>query len=309
MTQQSQHPVFKPKMALVAGGASIATVALLIAIKAFAYMVSGSASVLASLIDSLVDAGVSLIGFLAIRQSLKPASADFRYGHGKIEGLAALMQGAFILGAAVFLGFEAIQRLAQPHPVTATGVAIGVMLVSIVLSVLLVAVQNYSLRHAPSLAVKADRAHYSSDILMNAGVIMALLTQSYGAPVWLDSVFALGIAFWMFVTVYGIVMKAVAMLLDRELPQETRMRILEIIRSNPDVHDVHDLRTTMSGMRLDIAFDVEIDPDMTLARAHAVSKKVEDAILLEFPNAEIMIHKDPVGEIDDSRHTVKGVHH
>lgn len=296
-------------MALVAGGASIATVAVLIVIKAFAYMASGSASVLASLIDSLVDAGVSLISFLAIRQSLKPASADFRYGHGKIEGLAALMQGAFILGAAVFLGFEAIQRLAQPHPVTATGMAIGVMLVSIVLSVLLVAVQNYSLRHAPSLAVKADRAHYSSDILMNAGVIMALLTQSYGAPVWLDSVFALGIALWMFVTVYGIVMKAVDMLLDRELPQETRMRILEIIRANPDIHDVHDLRTTMSGMRLDIAFDVEIDPNMTLAQAHDVSKKVEDAILREFPNAEIMIHKDPIGEIDDSRHTVKGVHH
>jgi ferrous-iron efflux pump FieF len=170
-------------------------------------------------------------------------------------------------------------------------------------------VQNYSLRHAPSLAVKADHAHYSSDILMNGGVILALVAQSYGAPYWVDVGFSLVVSLWMFVTVYKISFKAVDMLLDRELPIAVRERILAIIKSNKDVHDVHDLRTHMSGMRVQIFFDIEIDPEMTLRQAHDVSKAIEGEILDEFPNAEIMIHKDPIGEIDDSRHTVKGVHH
>jgi ferrous-iron efflux pump FieF len=309
MMHDLKKHAFRPKLALVAGAASIATVAVLIIIKILAYLASGSASVLASLIDSLVDAGVSLISFLAIRHSLKPADEDHRHGHGKVEGLAALMQGAVICGAAVFLSFEAFQRLSDPQPVIAHGMAIGVMVVSMALSVLLVVVQNYSLRHAPSLAVKADRAHYSSDILMSGGVILALVAQQYGAPYWVDAVFAMTIALWMFVTVYKISLKAVDMLLDRELPPETRERILAIIKSNNDVRGVHDLRTNMTGMRVQIFFDIEIDPDMTLASAHAISKDIEQAILGEFPNAEIMIHKDPVGEIEDSRHTVRGVHH
>lgn len=296
-------------MALFAGAASVATVTVLIVIKTVAYLASGSTSVLASLVDSFVDAGVSLINFLAIRHSLKPADENYRHGHGKIEALAALMQGAFICGAAVFLTFESFQRLSSPHPVAAHGLAIGVMVVSVLLSVVLVVVQNYSLRHAPSLAVKADRAHYSSDILMGGGVILALIAQKYGAPYWVDAAFALTIAAWMFVAVYKISLSAVDMLLDRELPPETRERILAIITSNKDVRGVHDLRTNMTGMRIRIVFDIEIDPDITLADAHAIGKNVEQAILHEFPNAEIMIHKDPVGETEDSRHTVRGVHH
>ena len=308
MPDHQQH-AFRPKMALVAGAASVVTVTILIIMKTWAYLASGSTSVLASLIDSLVDAGVSLISFLAIHHSLKPADEDHRHGHGKIEGLAALMQGAFICGAAVFLSFEAFQRLSDSRPVTEHGLAIAVMVASMVLSVLLIVVQNYSLRHAPSLAVKADRAHYSSDILMNGGVILALVAQQYGAPHWIDIAFALVVALWMFATVYKISLKAVDMLLDRELPPETRERILSIIQAHKDVRGVHDLRTTMTGMRVQVFFDIEIDPDMTLANAHAISKEIEKAILREFPNAEIMIHKDPVGEIEDSRHTVRGVHH
>jgi ferrous-iron efflux pump FieF len=296
-------------MALVAGVASIATVTVLVIIKTMAYLASGSTSVLASLIDSLVDAGVSLISFLAIRHSLKPADEDHRHGHGKIEGLAALMQGAFICGAAVFLSFEAIQRLSDLQPVTAHSMAITVMVISLLLSVVLIVVQNYSLRHAPSLAVKADRAHYSSDILMNGGVILALVAQRYGAPVWIDVVFALIVSLWMFATVYKISFKAVDMLLDRELPVETRQKILAIIQSHKDVHGIHDLRTNMTGMRVQIFFDIEVDPDISLAQAHAVSRDIEQAILKDFPSAEIMIHEDPVGEIEDSRHTVKGIHH
>ena len=145
--------------ALVAGVASIVTVAVLIAIKGIAWYFSGSVSVLASLIDSLMDAVVSFMNFMAIRYSLKPADHEHRYGHGKIEGIAALFQAAFIAGAGIFLVLEAGRRFLEPGEAAEGMLAVGIMAVSIVLSLALVFVQKVSLRYAPSLAVEAEQAH------------------------------------------------------------------------------------------------------------------------------------------------------
>lgn len=292
----------RPEKAVAAAIGSVLLVAFLIVIKAVAYLASGSASILASLIDSLTDAAVSLMNFAAIRLSLKPADDDHRFGHGKVEGIAALMQAAFIGGSAVFLGLEAIRRLADPQPVADHGLAIVVMIIASVLSAILVMFQNYTLRHAPSLAVESDRVHYGSDILMNIAVILALVLQSRGAPSWIDPAFALAVAFWMMWTVFSVARKGLDMLMDRELPEEIRSRIESIIRSHPDILDFHDLRTRATGMQLDISLDIEVAPDMTLREAHDIAKAVEGLLLRAFPNAEIMIHVDPAGDPEDSRH-------
>src|SRR5687768_167911 len=153
MPNQTEQTIFHPRLALLAGWASIVTVTILIVIKSVAWASSGSASVLASLTDSVIDAAISIISFMAIRHSLKPADDDHRYGHGKIEGLMALLQAAFIGAAAIFLIIESVGRLADPRPVSQPVMAIIVMVISTGLSALLVAIQNYSLRRAPSLSV------------------------------------------------------------------------------------------------------------------------------------------------------------
>lgn len=310
MNQEQQKIIkMEPGYALFAGAASIVVVTILIIAKAVVYWHGGSVAVLASLTDSIIDAAMSGMNFMAIRYSLKPADEEHRHGHGKAEGLAAVFQGSFIFGAGVFLVLESLARFAGHAPVQEYWGGISVMIFAIVLSVALVAIQNYSLKRAPSLAVEAEKAHYAGDIVINGGVIAVLLALYFGAPDWVDPAFALAVAGWLAHTAWRIVKKGVDMLLDRELPDEQRNRILEIASSHKEVRAVHDLRTRKSGMQVYISFDIETDPEMSLRKAHAVSLAVEHAVHHEFPNAEIMIHIDPHGiPHDETRHNVAGVH-
>lgn len=295
-------PLPETRFALIAGAAAVSTAVILIVTKTAAWMMTGSASVLASLTDSMMDAWVSGVNLLAIRYSLKPADADHRYGHGKIEGIAALFQAALMSAATVFLCLEASSRLYKPAPIESMPVAIGVMLFSTMMSTALVLVQRYCLSRSPSLAVESDQAHYSTDIIVNAGTLLALFLVHRGAPLWIDSAFAFVVAIYLARTAWGIGMKGVDMLMDREVPDEQRVRILSIIHADGRVLGVHDLRTRTIGVKIHISFDVEIDPQMSLQGAHDVTRDLESAILKDFPSAEVMIHMDPAGDPHDSRH-------
>lgn len=298
----TKNPDHRPRYALYAGGAAIATAVILILAKVAAWFVTGSAAILASLTDSMMDAWVSGINLLAIRYSLKPADSDHRYGHGKVEGIAALFQAALISSAAVFLTLEAVSRLITVQKIESLNVALGVMAFSMVMSILLVAVQKYSLRFAPSLAVEADQAHYSTDIMMNGGTIIALALIAAGGPHWIDSAFALVVVVYLVKTAWHIGFKGADMLMDRELPDAVRHSILELIVAQPLVLGVHDLRTRAIGMRVHVSFDVELDPELSLLAAHDATRTIEDAILEKYPHAEVMIHMDPLGDPADSRH-------
>lgn len=295
--------------AVFAGIASVCTVMFLILIKAFAYWESDSASVLASLIDSLVDAGVSLVTLLGIQYSLKPADEDHRYGHGKIEGVIALFQAAFITGAGVLLFFESLRRFANPTEIENSLIVYVVMGISIVLSLVLVAIQKYTLKMAPSIAVQADKTHYSMDIVINMGVIVTMFAMTQGAPAWLDPAYAIMVAFYISFAVRDIAGQGLDMLLDRELPDETRNIIIEKITAHDKSMGFHDLRTRKSGMTIMISFDLEVDASLSLADAHNIARDIEINLLSAFPNAEVLIHVDPHNDTDDSRHSVAGIHH
>ncbi len=297
--------ILKPEKALLAGMASIATVTVLILLKAVMFIFSGSTSILASLMDSLADATVSVMTFFAIRFSLKPADTNHRSGHGKIEGLAALFQSLLIAAAAVALLYEAIRRLWNPQPVEHHELGVAVMLISIVLSVALVRLQNQVLKEAPSLAVEADHAHYATDIIVNIGVIVVLFALMAGAPVWIDTLFGALMTLYLLWAAKGIASKGLDMLLDRELPDDIRQSIETRICAHPQVKGLHDLRTSQSGMRIFISFDIEVDGDMSLTAAHDISRTLEMELLHDYPHAEIMIHVDPHGDPHDSRHNEK----
>lgn len=298
----------EPAYALFASGWAVATVIVLVILKSYAYWQTGSTALLGSLVDSLSDMCISLTMLMAVRLSLKPADETHRHGHGKAEGLAALFQAAFLAGAGGFLALHALEKFASPQAVGDHRLGIGVAAVAILLSLLLVCVQNYCLRRAPSLAVKADRAHYATDIVLNASVILALVINMKGGPDWVDPVCGLLIALYFARTAFVIGKEGSDMLMDREMPDAVRAHILSIIESNEEVRGVHDLRTRQSGMALHISFDVELEPEQSLRQAHAVSRELEMALLADYPNAEIIIHKDPHGDPHDARHSVEGIH-
>lgn len=295
--------------ALHAGYAAVAVVMVLIAAKFFAYYASGSASILSSLLDSIMDSVISMSAVGSMIYAARPADEDHRWGHGKMEAVSALFQAAIILGAGAFLVFEAVNRLFLPTPIAQHALGIAVMMFSIVMSAGLVFIQRRALQRRGSLALEADSAHYGSDIIVNIGVILVLGAIAMGAPLWLDAVFAIGVAMLMAYLAKGIADKALNMLMDRELPEEERAQIIAVIEAHQGTLGWHDLRTHRNGETRVISFDMEADGDLSLRAAHNIAKEIEEAILGIFPNAEILIHIDPDDDIDDARHRVKGVHH
>lgn len=275
------------------GAVSVAL--FLVFLKFGAWIATESLSLLSTLIDSLLDVGASLINLFAVHHALQPADKEHRFGHGKAEPLAGLMQAAFISGSALFILFEAGDRFLHPREVVNTEAGYSVMAVSIVLTLLLVAFQRYVVKKTGSVAIQADSMHYKMDVLVNLGVIASLVLVSQMGWLFADPLFAVAIALYIFYGAWEVGSRSLNLLMDRELPEEERKRIEEIALAHPGVLGIHDMRTRSSGLNLFIQFHLDMDGDITLKEAHVIAEavmyKVEDA----FPNAEVLIHEDPAG--------------
>jgi len=275
--------------------ASISVALLLIVVKTAAWLATGSIAMLSSLVDSLLDSVASVMTLLAVHHAARPPDREHRFGHGKVEGVAGLVQSAVIAGSAVFLTFEAVRRLIHPMPVENSLDGIVVILFSIVVTAGLVLFQRSVSRRTGSVAISADSLHYATDLLVNVGVILALVLAGQFGLLYADPIIALFIAAVILRGAYGIFRESFDHLLDREMPDEKRAEILDVIRRHPQAQSVHDLRTRYSGTLPIIQFHLELDPDMTLAAAHAIADEIEERILVLFPGAEIIIHQDPAG--------------
>ncbi len=294
---------FDQSPAHVSTNLTVFVVLLIVILKIVATIFSGSAAVLSSLIDSLSDIALSIITLISVRWSLKPADDNHRHGHGKIEGICALIQACFLVGGAAFLLLEVINRFVEPQPIAAHNLTLVIMGLSVFLSWLISMVQRKAAAKTDSLAIESDAAHYSTDMWINAMVFTTILVDAFGFSVlWLDPVCALFVAGLMVRAAWVIALKSFAMLLDAEVEGSVKLRMSALIRSHPHVFGLHDLRAIQSGMRLFISFDIELDPQQSLQSAHDVARDVELLLLEEFPQAEIMIHLDPQGDTLDSRH-------
>lgn len=268
---------------------------VLVLIKIAAWLLTGSVSILSSLLDSLLDILASAVNLIAINHAVTPADDNHRFGHGKAEPLAGLGQSAFIGGSAVLLSFEALQRLWQPVAVTAHGIGITVMGLSIVLALGLVRYQKYVVAKTGSVAIRADELHYRGDVILNASVIASLLISGMTGWTAVDPLFAIGVAGWIIWNAWGIIRQSLEQLMDQELPNEDRKRIRGIVLEHSEVHSFHDLRTRAAGPTAFIQLHLVLDGGITLERAHGISDEVEAAIRAAFPNSEVIIHQDPVG--------------
>ena len=275
--------------------ASLSVSAFLVAIKAFAYFTSDSVSVMAALADSALDLFTSTLNLIAIRSALTPADNEHRFGHGKAEPLAGLAQGAFIAGSATFLIVQAVNRLIDPDPVQQSGSALIVMIVSIIMATGLVVYQRFVVARTGSVAIGADKVHYLGDVATNAGVIVALVLVRFWGWEQADPIIAIFVACVLIWSAWSVFRQSYDQLMDRELPDAERDRIMAIIRRHPEVRNLHDLRTRAAGVHTFIQCHIELDPATSLMRAHQVSDEVERAVCAEFPHAEVIIHQDPEG--------------
>jgi len=275
--------------------AAVSVAVLLVVIKAVALWFTGSVAMLGTLLDSLLDGSASLLNLVAVRHALTPADQEHRFGHGKAEALAGLGQSFFIFASAGYIIYEAIQRIITPEPVTHSLWGIIVTVIAIGMTLALVSFQRHVVARTNSLAIEADSIHYRGDLLMNLSVIAALVLSGYLGWEWTDPVFGILIAGLIAWAAAQIASNAFDQLMDRELSEEERERIKTVALSHPEVINIHDLRTRTSGVQSFIQFHLELDPDITLTKAHRISDDVEAQIMKEFPGSEVLIHQDPAG--------------
>lgn len=275
--------------------ASVGSALLLIVLKVGAFLQTGSVSLLSSLFDSALDAGASVVSLIAVRQALVPADAEHRFGHGKAEPLAGLVQVAFILGSSIVLLAEVVDHFVEPKQITEPEVGIAVMVVSMLVTGALVLFQRHVVRRTGSIAIRTDQMHYATDFLVNVSVIVALLLTTQLDWWWIDPAIALVIAIFIAASALRVGKEALDMLMDREMDEVDRTRIKEIVRRHPQVLNLHDLRTRASGRDRFIQFHLELDGSLTLLQAHRISEIVEAEVCAAFPGAEVIIHEDPAG--------------
>ncbi len=274
---------------------AICVAVIMVAMKGFAWFVTGSVALLGAFLDAIMDLSLSVMNFFVIRHAQTPADREHRFGHGKAEALAALAQASFLSLLAAYLIYESALALSDPEPIDESLVGIGIILVSIVLTLGLVFVQKRVAKATQSVAIEADSAHYEADLYMNLAIIVTLvLSGQFGLP-HIDPLLGLVVAGLMANSARQVFISAGNQLMDRELDETQRAEIKHIILSHPLVRGLHDLRTRRAGTNIFIQCHIELDGDISLNQAHRISDSVEAQVMAAFPTAEVMIHQDPEG--------------
>lgn len=276
--------------------ASMSTALVLIVAKLVAWRLTDSVSMLSSLVDTSLDLVGSVVTFLAVRQALVPADADHRFGHGKAEALAGLVQAGFIAASGCALLVAVAERLGDPKQVREEEVGLIISALAICLTLGLVSFQKYVVRQSGSLAINADMAHYSTDLVATlvtgGGVFLSGLLDE---PL-IDSGVAGLVALYLLHGGWKVGRKSFDVLMDHELPEEDTKKIEAIARAHPGVMDVHELRTRSSGLTKFIQLHIEVARGLSLVDGHGIGLEVRAEIARAYPGAEIILHVDPAKE-------------
>jgi cation diffusion facilitator family transporter len=278
--------------------ASVSVAAILVVLKAVVWWLTDSVALLASLADSSLDLIASSATFFAVRYAAAPPDREHRFGHGKAEAFASLIQAGLVFASAAVIAEEAIRHLVRPTALERGSWAIAVMVASLVLTGGLIAAQSALLRRTASVAVSGDRAHYSADFLSNLVALAAIAAAAWLGWTAFDALGGLivgAILLWGAVVVYR---QASDQLLDHELPDQDRRRIMALMTEDDRISHVHQLRTRASGRFIHIQMHADLDPEMSLEAAHKVVVAAERRVLKAFPDADILIHPDPRGRAE-----------
>ncbi len=285
------------RLNLSAGILSVSVALVLVLAKLWALGETGSLAVAAALADSALDLMMSVGGLAAIAYAARPPDDDHAFGHTSVEDIAALGQAVFIVVSAGVIGAAAVLRLLSDSPpeLRAEGRGMAVIALSVVLTLGLVLWQARVVRRTGSKVVAADRLHYLGDLIPNIGALIALWASARLGLVQIDSVVALVAAAMMAAGALRIGRNAFDALMDRGADAATIAGIAGIAEEFPGVRGHHDLKTRVAGSRVFVNIHIELDGDQTLEEAHAIGAALRRAIIVAYPTADVIVHKDPVG--------------
>jgi len=278
---------------------SSATAGVLIIIKLTIGILSGSVAVLASAIDSVLDLIISAFNYFAINKSEQPADETFNYGKGKIEALAAVIEGTVITMSGLFILYHAIKKAYVGEETLLLGSSILVMAISLVITIALVMFLNYVAKKTNSMVIRSDALHYKTDVLSNAAILISLVLIYATGLHLIDAIMGVIISIYIIYSAYEIIKEGVYVLLDAALDEEIVSKIKEIIETEEQISDYHYLKTRKSANTNFVDVHLVFNDGISLLKAHTIGDKIEDKIALLNEDEEwvINVHLDPY---DDS---------
>ena len=273
--------------------ASVVIAGIILIVKIYGWVATESQSLLASLIDSVLDISSSLINLIAVTVALMPTDDNHRFGHDKFQDLAIFSQSILFFASCLFMLFSSGRALYFGDAPENPEVGANAMYLCIFLTFVLVCYQSYVVKKTGSKIIAADKLHYFSDFLTNIVVVVSLYLSS---SMWyIDAIAGVGIALYIMHASYVLFRDAIRNLSDEEFSPEERKKIISIVREFGEAKGLHELKTRSAGSKPFIQFHLELDGSLSLNKAHEISDRIADRLMKEYPRAEIIIHQDPAG--------------
>ena len=271
---------------------SVASNALLTAVKIVIGVVTGSVAVLSEAANSAGDLIASAIAFAGVRAAARPADADHPYGHEKSENLAAAIEGVLVLAAGAAVAAEAIRRLATGAPEIAhLDLAVAVMTASAAVNLVVALRLRRVARRTGSPAIEGDAAHLASDVWTSGATAAGLALVAITGWASLDSIVALAVAGYVVWVGGRLAWRAAHVLLDGSLP-ESEIAVIEDVLAGFEGQGVsfHALRGRRAGSKRLVNLHMVVPPETTVRRGHAMTGRVKGAVVAALPETEVLIH-------------------
>jgi len=275
----------------------------LTAIKLFVAYLSGSVGVLSEGVHSALDLVSAAVSFFTVREAVKPADADHPFGHGKIETLSSLFESILLVAAAAMIVREGMDHLFHPRPVEYQGLAMGVILFSLVASYFVYRHNLQAAEATESSALHVNALHFLSDVVASGGVLLGLVLLKLTGWQPIDPIMAFLVAGYIFLISLKQVKGALMELSDTQLPEFEINRIREILDSfKGETLEAHDLRTRKSGAQRHVDFHLVVCGYMTVHQSHELCDQIESRIHEVFPTASVSIHVEPCELLKEKCH-------
>jgi cation diffusion facilitator family transporter len=277
--------------------ASILVAFAVMALKFWAWQVTGSVALYSDALESIVNVIAASVAWWAIIVSHKPADQEHPHGHHKAEYFSAVVEGVLIVLAALLIFREAWEALQAPRIMDAPALGLGINGVAAVINAIWATILIRVGRAHRSPALEADGRHIMTDVVTSAGVIVGLIASIVTGWAILDPLLAIVVAINILWQGWKVIGQSVQGLMDVAAPLEDTMRIRTIISANSKgALEVHDLKTRIAGRATFIEFHLVVDADMSVGAAHAICDRIEEALRDEIPSVRVIIHVEPEDE-------------
>lgn len=285
------------------GWLAVATALATIALKAGAWLVTGSVGLLADAAESIVNLVAAVVALIALKIAMKPADANHNFGHTKAEYFSAAVEGVMIFIAAISIGIFAVQRLLVPQPLEAVGVGLAISVVASVLNGAVALLLIRAGRRHHSIALKADGKHLMTDVWTSAGVLAGIVLVWLTGWDWLDPVIAIAVGVNILFAGYALVQESTAGLMDVSLPEEDNERLRAILSSRAGAEvGFHLMRTRVSGTRQFMEFHLLVPDEWSVKQGHDFLEDLSDEIVSEFPRMTVTGHIEPINDARSYSH-------